>query len=113
MPVIKLSLRDAYYEQLRVLAAEQGVSMQDYIRNQLFHETMAFTPAEAVKKALQTYHSGDIFTLPELYGKEWTIQRGSAGPFGRQFNKYVLAYHTDQIRCLGKQKNRHARYMIL
>ena len=113
MPVVKISLNDEYYEKLTELAKEQGISIQDYIRNQIFGDTVTFTPAEAVDKALQKYSSGDLFTLPELYGEEWTIKRGVAGVFGKQFYNYVIDNYSDKIEFVGMTNyGRHAQYKI-
>ena len=113
MPVVKISFSDERHQKLVELAKEQGISVQDYIRNQLFGDHAAFTPAEAVDKALQKYGSGDLFTLPELYGEEWTIRRGFAGVFGKQFFNYVADNCADQIEFVGMtNNNRHAQYRI-
>ena len=114
MPVIKISLNDLYYEQLKESAQEQGISIQDYIRKQIFKEKVVFSPVEAVEKALSKYTSGDLFTLPELYGEEWTIKQGAAGVFGKQFNNYISQYYDDRIVYVGKTNyDRHAQYKIL
>ena len=113
MPVVKISLNDEYYDKLNSMAKEQGISIQDYIRNQIFGDTVAFTPAEAVDKALKKYKSGDLFTLPELYGEKWTIKRGSAGVFGKQFYNFVLDNYMDKIEFVGMTNyGRHAQYKI-
>lgn len=114
MPIVKISLNDAYYGKLTELAKEQGISIQDYIRNQIFGDTVTFTPVEAVARALNKYSSGDLFTLPELYGDEWTIKRGVAGVFGKQFFSYVLDNCDDKIKFVGMTDyGRHAQYKII
>jgi len=71
MPTIKFSLNEEYYQKLEEMAKQDGISIQDCIRNRLFNLTTIFTPAEAVKRALKQYKPGDSFTLPELnYVKE-------------------------------------------
>ena len=64
MPVVKFSLSDEYYEKLEEMAMNDGVSIQDYVRNRLFNLKTIFTPAEAVERALKKYKKGDTFTLP-------------------------------------------------
>lgn len=31
----------------------------------------------------------DGFTLPDIYGEDWTIERGPAGVFGRKFYNFI------------------------
>ncbi len=115
MPVIKLTLNEQYYTLLQGWADAEGVSLQEYIRNALFNEKKTiFTPAEAVSRALKKYRPGEAFTLPELYGPEWSIERGVAGVFGRQFFRYVEEEHPGVIKY-DKQVNcgRHAQYIVL
>lgn len=112
MPVVKFSLSDEYYEKLEEMAMNDGVSIQDYVRNRLFNLKTIFTPAEAVERALKKYKKGDTFTLPELYDEEWTIPRGVAGVFGKQFFNYVEDEYSDRIKYVGTPK-KHAKYEIL
>lgn len=114
MPVIKFSVSEEYYQKLVEMAEEQGVSIQDVIRNKLFDITTIYTPEEAVKRALNKYQPGDTFTLPLLYEGEWNLKRGESGVFGKQFFNYV------EDRCQGKIKfdqmvnyGRHAQYQVL
>ncbi len=114
MPTIKFTLNDEYYQKLTKMAQEEGVSIQDYVRNKLFDVTTIFTPPEAVRRALEQYSSGEAFTLPALYGNDWTLKRGEAGIFGKQFFNYVLAHCQDQIKFVGMtDSGRHAQYKIL
>jgi len=116
MPVIKISLNDDYYEKIINLAKEEGISVQDYIRNKVFEETSIYTPAYAVKLALENLDVNDVFTLPSLYSeyKEWNIKRGVAGVFGKQFFNYVEEEYQGIIEFNGMADyNRHASYKIL
>lgn len=98
MPTIKFSLNEEYYQKLEEMAKQDGISIQDCIRNKLFNLTTIFTPAEAVKRALKQCKPGDSFTLPELYGNEWTIGRGVAGVFGKQFFNFVKEEYPNVIQ---------------
>jgi hypothetical protein len=116
MPVIKISLSDSSYQQLAEMAKEEGVSVQDVIRNKVFGEQLPqFTPAEAVERALKQYEVGDRFTIPELYGDEWAeMKRGVAGVFGKQFYHFVSDHCLETIRFVGMtNRGRHAQYEIV
>ena len=114
MAVYKFSLDEEHSQQLETMAREEGVSVQDFIRNRLFHLTTIYTPTEAVRRAMVKYEKGDKFTLPELYGDEWNIQRGAAGVFGKRFYNYVIDECSDKIRFVEMVNyNRHAQYEIL
>ena len=114
MPTVKFSLNDEYFEKLEEMAKEEGITIQDYIRNRLFNVTTIFTPVEAVNRALKKYSSGETFTLPELYGDDWTIERGVAGVFGKQFFKFVETECSEKIK-FDKMVNsgRRAQYKIV
>lgn len=95
MPVLKLTLNEASYQELQRLAEQSNQSMQDYIRCSIFGKSI-FNVDEAVKRIqegnfdnLEVYPDG--FELPDVYGTDWTITRGPAGVFGKQFFKYVEA----------------------
>ena len=114
MPVIRISLNDEQYENVSANAAEQGVSVQDYIRHQIFKDEAWFKPSDAVARALEKYRPGEFFTLPELYGEEWKVQRGFAGAVGKQFYTYVLNHCADRIEFVGMTDyKRHAQYRII
>lgn len=118
MPTIKFSLNDEYYNMLQEMAHQDGVSIQDCVRNRLFNLRTNFTPAEAVDRMMKKcasgeYNSGTCFTLPELYGDDWTIERGVAGVFGKQFFKYISEECPDKIEYFGMTNyGRHAQYRV-
>lgn len=93
MPVVKLTLNEESYQELQRLAEQNNQSMQDYIRSKIFGSTI-FTVEEAVKRIRagnfddpKLYPEG--FELPDVYGDDWTIPRGPAGVFGKNFYNYV------------------------
>ena len=116
MPVVKFSISDEQMSCLEKEAAQASMTVQDYVRFRLFGEGEAilpaiFTPEEAVRRALEKYNSGDHFTIPELYGEEWTLTRKTgAGVFGRKFYDYTKD-RTD-IEWV-KRAGRHAQYKIV
>ena len=113
MPIVKISLSEQQYEALQQAARERGLSVQDVIREKLFRTRPQFTPADAVNRALNKYRPGELFTLPELYGEEWTLSRGEAGSFGKLFLRYVTTDFPECIEPAGKTKNgRQAQYRI-
>lgn len=114
MPVIKISLNQAQYEALSQMAKQEGISIQDVIRGKLFEKQVQFTPADAVNRALSRYQAGELFTLPEVYGENWTLGRGEAGTFGKQFSRYVTEEYPEKIEYVGlTNRGRHAQYRIL
>ena len=114
MPVLKISLSEEYHDKLVSEADNLGVSVQDPIRSKLFNEPCDFVPKDAVQKALSKYSSGDTFTLPQLYGDEWSLKRGFAGVFGKQFFNYVNNHCSDKITFVGMTDyGRHAQYKII
>ncbi|MBU3214782.1 DUF1413 domain-containing protein [Clostridium estertheticum] len=114
MAVYKFTLNDEYSHKLEQMAKKDGVSVQDCIRNRLFNLTTIYTPVEAVKRAMNKYEKDVCFTLPELYGAEWNIQRGVAGVFGKQFFNYISHECSDKIKYVGMTNyGRHAQYKMM
>lgn len=114
MPTVRFALSDEYYERLLEMAKHDGVSLQDYIRNRLFNFTTIYSPAEAVRRALEGYKKDETFTLPDLYPNEWDLQRGPAGAFGKQFFAYVEKECPDKIKFNGMVDwGRRAQYIML
>lgn len=114
MAVIKFSLSEPDFKDLQERAQQEDMSIQDYIRKSLFNSTTIFTPTQAVNKALNKYNKGDCFTLPELYGDDWSLQRGASGVFGRRFFTHVTNNFSDKIQFVGMTNyGRHAQYKII
>ena len=114
MAVFKFSLNEEYSKKLLESAQGEGITVQDYIRKKLFDIKTIFTPREAVERALRKYKKGDVFTLPALYGDEWTLPRGAAGIFGKRFYTYVTSECSSKI-AFDKMIDygRHAQYKIV
>ena len=111
---IKFTISDENYEELTVRAASLKLSVQDYIRKELFSEYMAITPIQAVTIALENYSKGDTFTVPELFGEAWNLPNGVAGQFGKKFFNLVEAEYSNKIRFTGNfSGKKHAIYQIL
>lgn len=113
MPVVKLTLSEEYYEILSEMAKTKGMSIQDFIRDKLFDEDTIFTPEEAIRRALDgRFSDGREFSLPDVYEDDWTIERGSAGVFGKRFYNYIMDGDT-RIEFVGMDKyGRRAMYKI-
>lgn len=115
MPVIRVSLNDESYEELQKMAKAENLSIQDYIRKVVFQkEDTIFTVEEAVRRIQEgAVDHLDEFTLPDVYGDEWTIERGPAGVFGKNFYNYVEE-HTEfgiRFKDMGKY-GRRATYTL-
>ncbi len=114
MPTVRFTVSDAYYQRLEREAGTEGCSIQDYIRMKLFEEPIIYTAAEAVRRALEKYQSGDTFTLPDLYEGEWNLTQGYAGAFGKKFYAYVEKECDDKIKFNGMTDcDRRAQYVMI
>lgn len=115
MAVLKLTLSDEYYEKLQEMARNEHKSMQDYIRDKIFGIETIFTPEEAVRRIKEgNYEIGSEFTLPDVYGDDWTIERGPAGVFGKKFYNYTIENPDLGIRFVNMGKyGRRAVYKII
>lgn len=113
MPVVKLTLSEDYYKKLSKMAKGKNMSIQDFIRDKLFDEDTIFTPKEAVKRALDGRFSDKReFSLPDIYGDDWTIERGPAGVFGKKFFNYVMDNDTDVEFVSMDKYGRRAMYRL-
>lgn len=89
MSQIKFSLSDKDYKDLQTRANNEGMTIQDYIRYKLFNRKTQFTVEEAVRRAQNRKVEDELFTLPDLYEGEWTLARGMAGVFGKNFYSHI------------------------
>lgn len=110
MPTIRFDLNEEYKAKLEDAANAMHMKLQDYIRYKLFDLKTIFTADEAVKRIQNgdfddTAKYPDGFTLPDVYGDEWTIERGPAGVFGKAFFNYITQDHPDlgiKFKDMGK-----------
>lgn len=110
MPTIRFDLNEEYKAKLEDAANEMNMKLQDYIRYKLFDLKTIFTVDEAIKRIQNggfddTAKYPDGFTLPDVYGTEWTIERGLAGVFGKTFFNYVTRENTHlgiEFKDMGK-----------
>ena len=92
MPIVKISLTEKEYKELKKLADNSKLTIQDYMRSQLLSITIpsVFNPEEAVKRALTKFKKGERFTLPNIYDEEWhELTPRMTGVFGKRFFNYV------------------------
>lgn len=116
MPVIKISLTKDQDEELRNLANEKEMSIQDFIRYTLFSKKnpSIFVPEEAVKRALKKFSKEDPpFSLPDVYGDEWSkLDPRMTGVFGKRFFNYLKNF--DSIDFAGMTPDgRRATYRVV
>lgn len=110
MPTIRFDLNEEYKAKLEDASNEMHMKLQDYIRYKLFDLKTIFTADEAVKRIQNGEFDDsakypDGFTLPDVYGDEWTIERGPAGVFGKAFFNYVTQENPDlgiKFKDMGK-----------
>lgn len=99
MATYRFDLNKDYSEKLENLAAEKHMNVQDFIRFKIFNETTIFTVDEAVKRIQNGEFENTEFTLPDVYGEdEWTIERGPAGVFGKNFYNHITNHPDLGIR---------------
>lgn len=111
---VKFTISEEHYEELCKRAENEKLSVQDYIRRELFSDYSTFTPQDAVNIALSKYSKGDNFTVPEIFGDKWTLPNGVAGQFGKKFYKLVEEDYSSKIKFTGNfNKKRHAVYEVI
>lgn len=111
---VKFTISDENYNELCSKAADLKLSVQDYIRRELFSEYNTFTPQDAVVKALSNYKKGETFTVPEIFGDFWDLPNGVAGQFGKKFFALIEAEYHEKIRFTGNYNiKKHAVYEII
>lgn len=113
---IKFTISDAQYEELLSQASNSNpkMSVQDYIRNELFEEFAKFTPYKAINLALKRYRKGETFTVGDLFQEGFKLPNGEAGQFGKQFYRLVRSEYNGQIGFTGNlNSKRQAIYVIL
>ena len=116
MAIIKVNVSDIQAKKLVKKAQDEGVSLSEYVRIQLFPEEESkniFTPAEAVRRALQRT-TDEPFTLPDLYtDAEWQLlSRGVAGQLGKKFYKQLESCTPKKIEYIGTN-GRQALYRLI
>ena len=111
---IKFTVSDENYESISNAAMNAKLSLQDFIRSQLFPGQISFTPLDAINRAITNYSPGEHFTVPELFGDDWNLPNGTAGQFGRKFYNLVTAEYSSKIRFTGNfNPKKHAIYEIV
>ena len=75
MPTVRFALNDEYYTRLENDAKDAHMNIQDYIRFKLFNERTIFTVDEAVRRIKEGNWENIEFTLPDVYGDDWTMSR--------------------------------------
>lgn len=111
---VKFTISDENYKELSDRATNLKLSIQDYIRRELFSDYNTFTPQDAVNIALSDFSKDDTFTVPELFGDAWNLPNGVAGQFGKKFFALVDEEYTSQIHFTENyNKKGHAIYKRL
>ncbi|WP_297959389.1 DUF1413 domain-containing protein [uncultured Ruminococcus sp.] len=108
--IVKFSLSDESYELLCGRAEEKRLSLQDYIRMELFPDAVKLTPLDAIKEALKKYNAGESFTVPEILGDRWDLPNGEAGQFGKKFFQLVESEYSSELEFAGLNRNKRAVY---
>lgn len=93
MPTVRFALNDEYYARLENDAQNAHMNIQDYIRFKLFNERTIFTVDEAVKRIKNGNWENIEFTLPDVYGDDWTMSReDGAGALGKYFFNHIIEH---------------------
>ena len=88
MPTIKFSLNDEYYSKLETAADDHS----------------GLYSIQAVRRVQVGDFKDKTFSLPDLYGDAWTLERGMAGVFGKNFYNYISEHTELGIRAQGYDK---------
>ena len=114
MKVVKINFSDEQYEEIKKLAEDQGMSVQYLIRSHFILNNTIFTPEEAVRRIKNgCVDDMESFTLPDVYGDEWTLERGPARAFGNAFYNYVTLQTEHKIRYIAHGSDgRRAEYYV-
>ena len=111
---VKFTISDERYDELSSRANNSDLSVQDYIRKELFNDYGVITPRNAINRAIATYSKGETFTVPGLFGDEWDLPNGAAGQFGKRFLSLVETEYSDQISFTKNfNSKKHAIYEVL
>lgn len=115
MPTVRFALNDEYYTRLERDAQNACMNIQDYIRFKLFNEITIFTVDEAIKRIKNGNFEDTEFTLPDVYGDEWTMSReDGAGALGKYFYNYISEHPELGIRFVpDKTIKRRAVYTLV
>lgn len=101
MPTVRFALNDEYYTRLENDAQNAHMNIQDYIRFKLFNETTIFTVDEAVRRIIEGNFENIEFTLPDVFGDDWTVGReDGAGALGKHFFNYITNHPEIGIRFM-------------
>lgn len=93
MPTVRFALNDEYYHRLENNAQNANMNIQDYIRFRLFNEITIFTVEEAVRRIRDGNFEDTEFTLPDVYGDNWTMSReDGAGALEKHFYNYITEH---------------------
>lgn len=120
MAIIRFSVSDERYEELKLKADKKGQTIQGYVRSLIFgEEEDIFSPANAYARAIDPKFKATVmskraktFGLRDLYSAdEWSlVSRGDAGTLGKKFFEWVQD-HPGEIRYLGGGNNgQRAKY---
>lgn len=69
-----------------------------------------FTVEEAVCRVQVGDFKDKTFSLPDLYGDAWTLERGMAGVFGKNFYNYISEHNELGIRAQGYDKKHDVKF---
>ena len=112
MSTFRFDLNEEYSKRLEKMAEEAKMNIQDFIRYKLFGEKTIFTVEEAIRRIQTGDFDGKEFTLPDVFGEEWTLEKGPSGTLGRNFYRYITAHPELGIRHFpGRQINRRTVYI--
>lgn len=99
------------FEYLKREANSLAMSPQDLVRFKLFGKKNIFNFKYAVDLVFKNINKGETFTLAEIYGDKWTLDKGKSGVFGKNFKKYISENPQFGIVYLkGEKRNRRDLY---
>lgn len=89
---VKLTFTEDEYR--RMMEVTGGMSIQDFLRKEYLSdgEGNTYTVDEALALARKRHAAGELkepFSLPEIYGDSWDLQRGFSGVAGKRWFNFI------------------------
>lgn len=108
---IQLLVSDEEYEWIKEKADKKNMTVSLYVREQLFEgrNNLAAYYSELLKK-VEELDAGIEFTIKELFGVDWRMDRGIKLRLGRMFNEQVQNGVVKNVKLMKKDSSNAKHY---
>ncbi len=114
---LHVRLSDDEYEQIKIYAEFDHMSLSDYVRKTALHQNLDTNLYERIIYHTTTISSFDIFTVKEALAGEWeTFSRAQKVTIGKRFAKHIADNNKrglDKIVFATTPKNKPQRYQFI